>query len=149
MQSHLQFFPYYHVQHHLIHHHSQRFLDRILVPHPRLVSEVRFQILKIMIKAVFLLFSFAYIGLSQGYALENQYPDSERSSAHAISKNGSDQEISTFSISLSMGNTICLGTISLFSSVLFVLFASSYALNNRSSILAFLTKPRKAYGGIL
>jgi hypothetical protein len=136
----------HHGQHHLIHHHSQRFLDRILVSHPCLASEVNLQILKIMTKTVFLLFSFAYVALSQGYALENQYPDSERSSAHAISKNGTDQEISTSTTSLSMARTICLGTVSLFSSILFVLFASSYALNNKCSGLAFLTKPRKAHG---
>jgi len=99
-----------------------------------------------MIKAVFLFFSFAYIGLSQGYALENQYPDAERSSTHAISNNGTDQENSTFPTSLSMGRTICLGTVSLFSSIFFILFVSSYALNNKSSCLAFLTKPRKAHG---
>ena len=136
----------HHVQHHLIHHHYQRFLDRVLVSHPHLVSEVNFQILKIMTKTLFLLFSFAFIDLAQGYALENQYPDSECSSTQPISNNGTDQENSKSTISLSVSRTICLGTVSLFSTILFILFASSYALNNKCSSLAFLTKPRKAHG---
>lgn len=139
----------HHVQHHLIHHHYQRFLDRILVSHPHLVSEVNFQNLKIMTKTVFLLFSFAYLGLSQGYALENQYPDSEHSSTQAIAYNETNQENSKLTASLSTGRTICLGVVSLFSSISFILFASSYALNNKSSCLAFLIKPRKARGIVL